>query len=478
MKLEDALIGIAARTNDKTTDCASTLKFSAFKADQLTFDVIFHSLMEEFPGFWDGAREYEKSEMHSLDRLFLMLIEQLKQFPKRPEEQSSAIIKILALSAFLEHEDQLWQEVLKTNVQISTTLIDKLKETFVESRVDSKAVLVDSHPSEEMTNLILSEIADKDWRSVEWTLDHLWSRISLRMKQTSGTALFHLAPDALASAIEGVEDFFDITSYIAHTPSHHHLKIAIVSSNWTFKFWALQQSARRAAAGQQTFDAEWEALLVEAAQIPVEWARWMSVMNQYPSRYPEIQPALGRTLSRASASVMEGYLTSLSMDDFSRPAVTQALEAFRNSAPETAKRTLWAMAYKRWQNWALGTTEGSKSLFDVRTSALDFAVVGYFVECANAQERDAFAADLARRAKSIEHDWHPNESPVLTERFKLISSYQLLAHAESVISNQPAWLPSDTLYRPDWEDGSLYRSFKYDWVLPRTVFLIKDQPST
>lgn len=474
MKSVDALIGIAARTIGKTTDCASTLKFSAFKADQLTLDVILNGLSEEFPAFWCGSREYDESKMHSFDCLFLMLIEQLKQFPEKPEEQSSAIIKILALSDFLEHEDQLWPEVLKTNIQINAMLIDKLKETFVESRVDSRAVFANAHLSEEQTNLVLSGIADKDWRSVEWTLDHLWSRIGLRIKQTSGAALFHLAPDTLASAIEGLEDFLDITSYIVHTPSHHHLKIAVASSNWTFKFWALQQSARRAAAGHQAFDVEWEALLAEAAQIPVEWARWMWVMNEFPSRYPEIQRALGRTLSGASVDALEGYFTPLSMNDLSRTAVTQALEAFRSSASETARRTFWVMAFKRWQDWDFGTTEGSKILLRVTTSALDFAVVGYFVECADSQARDAFVEALARRAKLMEHAWHPNESPVLTERFKLISAYQLPAHAGTVISNQKSWLSSDMLYRPDWENGSLYRSFKYDRGLPRSVFLTEE----
>lgn len=474
MKSEDALIGIATRTNGKTTDCASTLKFSAFKTDELTLEAILHGLIEEFPTIWRGPRECDESEVNSFDCLFLMLIEQLKQFPEKPEEQSSAIIKILALSAFLDHKDQLWPEVLKANVQINATLIDKLKETFVESRVDSRTVLMNAHLSEEQINLVLNGIVNKEWRSVEWTLDHLWSRIRLRIQQHSGAALFHLAPDALASAIGGLDDFFDIASYIVRTPSHHHLKIAVASGNWTFKFWALQQSARRAAAGQQAFDVEWEALLVEAAQIPVEWARWMSVMNAFPSRYPQIQSAIGRTLSGASASILQGYLTPLSMDDHSSQAVTQAFEAFRSSAPETARRALWAIAFKRWQDWDFGTTEESKCLFRVARSALDFAVVGYFVECVDSQGRDAFAANLARRAQALEHAWHPSESPLLTERLKLISTYQLLAHAESVISNQSSWLPSDTLYRPGWEDGSLYRSFKYDQGLTSSVFLTEE----
>lgn len=476
MKSKDALIGIAERTSGKTAERASSLNFTAFKADQPTFDAIMHGLMEEFSAFW-RVRGYDESETPSFDCLFLMLIEQLKQFPEKPVEQSSATIKILALSAILEHEDQLWPEVLKTNVQINPALIDKLKETFVESRVDSRAVFADGHLSEEQINHILSEIVDKDWRSVEWTLDHLWSQIRLRIKQTSGAALFHLAPDALASAIEGTEDFFDITSYVVHTPSQHHLEIAISSCNWTFKFWALQQSARRAAAGQKAFDVEWEALLTEAAQNPHEWARWMLVMNEFPSRYPEIQPALGRTLSGASATALEGYLTPLSMNDLSRPAVTQALEAFRSSAIETSRRTFWAMAYRRWQHWDFGTTEGSKSLFHVVTSALDYAVVGYFIEGVDSKARDDFNADLARRSQAMEHVWHPNESPALTERFKLISTYQLLAHSESVISNQSSWLPNSTLYRPAWEDGSLYRSFKYDRDLPKPTFLAEENAS-
>jgi hypothetical protein len=53
----------------------------------------------------------------------------------------------------------------------------------------------------------------------------------------------------------------------------------------------------------------------------------------------------------------------------------------------------------------------------------------------------------------------------MSERFKLISTYQLLAHAEALLAGAPEWLNGSRaipLYKPIWEDGSAYRSLKYD----------------
>lgn len=197
----------------------------------------------------------------------------------------------------------------------------------------------------------------------------------------------------------------------------------------------------------------------------------MWVLNEYPGRYPELQPSMGRALSVAPTHARTTYIATLSMNDLSKPETTLALETFREVANEASRKELWTAAYQRWTAWDFGTTEQSKSLFSVKVSPLDFAVVGYFVECANSDERASIATKLKNRAIELERDWHSDMSPAITERFKLISTYQLLAHAECVLSTQPSWIAGDTLYQPSWEDGSLYRSFKYDWGTPKPTFV-------
>lgn len=474
MNPNNPLIGIAARTNFRAGECAPAFDFTSLTGDDPTFCIIQSALLDKFPALKHKQANYDESAKQSIELAFISLVDQLQHLPQDPAERSSAIIKILALSTLIDHEDQLWPEVLKANILISNELIDALIQAFIESHVDSDSILKTSL-DKRMAKSFKQQLIDRDWQNVEYILEHLWWRIRSRLKASAGVALFHLAPNALRSAIERMNEFFDVISYVFHTPSHHHLENAIAVNNWTFKFWTLQQSARRASAGMQSFSSEWEELLVQASQDPDEWAMWMSALNRYPSRYPQLQPSVGRALGRVPAEALEGYVTVLQMNDHSRSETTQALHAFRTSAPETVRKAFWTIAFNRWRNWDFGTRDDAKILFDVRRCSLDYAVVGYFIECANSCARSAYTAELIQLAWKLEHDWYPGQHSAITDRFKLISAYQVLAHAESVASTQASWLPSSSLYRPPWEDGSLYRSFKFDVDLPRPTFLAEDE---
>jgi hypothetical protein len=98
----------------------------------------------------------------------------------------------------------------------------------------------------------------------------------------------------------------------------------------------------------------------------------------------------------------------------------------------------------------------------VKTSPFDFPVIGYLVECLDSKARAEWIVNLDVRIRAIERSWHSDMSSVVTERFKIISTYQLLAHSEAVAAGKTEWLSNNTLYQPPWEDGSRYRSLKYD----------------
>jgi hypothetical protein len=246
----------------------------------------------------------------------------------------------------------------------------------------------------------------------------------------------------------------------------------IASTNWTFKFWTLYHSARQDAIGSESYPMEWEILLSEAAKVPSEWVRWLAVLNEYPGRYPQLQEALGNTLASASGEALDAYVSSISgVSDFGRTEIATALTVFREKATAAHDRQrLWTAAFERWKKWDFGCTEHSRSLFRVEKSPLDFPVIGYLTECLDSKARAKWIAELQVRALAIERNWHSDVTSVMTERFKIISTYQLIAHSEIVAAGEPKWPWESPLYKPMWENGTLYRSLKYDGTLGPPTF--------
>lgn len=178
-------------------------------------------------------------------------------------------------------------------------------------------------------------------------------------------------------------------------------------------------------------------------------------------------------LARVSASALDIYLQTISMisSDMARGPVAAALTIFRQEAPIEKRRELWKLAFKKWEEWNFGRTDKLDALFNICNSVLDYAIVGYLVECLDATGRSKLVASLRLRAATLEAAWYPDISKAMTERFTIASIYQPLAIAELVSTTGTDWLVRDTVFTPPWEDGSLYRSLRYDTDFGRPTFL-------
>lgn len=138
------------------------------------------------------------------------------------------------------------------------------------------------------------------------------------------------------------------------------------------------------------------------------------------------------------------------------------LQQFSIQATLQKRQRLWNAAYRRWLKWDFGRTEHSNHVSGVKHSAFDFPLIGYIVESMDDTTRATWLQGLHQRAASMERNWHPDLAALVSERFELISTYQLLAHADQVIASAKDWLPATPLYCPNWEDRTLYRALKYD----------------
>lgn len=208
MKKQEALHGIAQRAAGKTTQCASTLNYSAFNADHRTISTLLDALVQEFDFVWHGGEDFTAEEANTFDCLFALLANRVRDFQKNTSNKSTEIANIISLAAFLEHDDALWPEILKAVNFIPPSFIDALADVFSSSHVDAKTALRSGHLSEEHSRIVLNEIDRKDWRAVEWTADRLWSGVWQRGIQNSGAALYHLDPARLATEIEKMTALF------------------------------------------------------------------------------------------------------------------------------------------------------------------------------------------------------------------------------------------------------------------------------
>lgn len=471
MKQRDVLTRIADRAAGAQPHEPTSLILSRLEQGADAFNAVSQSLCKEFPFLCSGRENMEDFELEQFDGLFAWLAEQLRTFPKDATNPEQCLTNILALAATLECEAQLWDELAKAVPNVPELLTVTLAKRIKENKADGPGILAGVHYSTSQIQVLLADIASKDWKSVEWVVTHLWMAIWSPAKQHASAALYRFDRRSLESILEGENDFFEIAAYVLHAPVAQSLQLAIASTNWTFKFWTLHHSASQAARGTESYPIEWEILLTEAAKVPDEWTRWLAVLNEYPARYPQLQEALGNTLACASGEVLDAYVSSISgVSDFGRAEVATALTVFREKAAAHDRQRLWTAAFERWERWDFGCTEHSRSLFRVAKSTFDFPVIGYLTECLDSHARAEWIAKLQVRAVAIERNWHSDVTPAMSERFKLFSTYQLIAHSEAVAAGEPKWLWEPPLYIPMWEDGTLYRSLKYDGIIGSDTF--------
>lgn len=467
MKQRTPLFGISERLLECQSLAPTTIIPSSLEVGTDVFNETYRRLSEEFSFQYSDQEEMNDSDIEKFDSLFSWLVEQLRTFPSGATNPKQHLKQMLAVAAFLESDDQLWDELAKATPNVPELLIDNLALIIDEHRADGPKILASAHLEAHQIHSILTDIASKDWQSLAWATDQLETYIWSPIKQHAWAALYRFDHPRLKSTLEAESEFFEIFSYILHAPVTQSLHLAPSSKNWTLKFWALYNSVRAAARGADHYPAEWELLLSEAAKIPEEWVRWLAILNSYPGRYPQLQEPLGNTLASASDEALDAYVLSITIDsDFGRIPIATALTAFRKNASTQSRQRLWTSAFKKWEQWDFGCTRDSGSLFRVATSSFDFPVVGYFIECLDSEARTEKIRELQARAAANERNWHPDITPAITERYKLISIYQPLTHSGVVGADEPGWLWDPTaLYRPAWEDGSLYRSLKYDELL-------------
>jgi hypothetical protein len=276
----------------------------------------------------------------------------------------------------------------------------------------------------------------------------------------------------LAEALDGVKNSLAVAEVVYGQPAKLGLHFARSCNSPALRFWAMFRSL-----GEHPLEASksltdgWQILLEQTMGDVDEWRQWMKVLVSSPGRFPSLQPALGQALCRASAAAIESYFGSMDLgigSTHGREAVAACLEVVRLTAPALQRQKIWQIAYERWRQWGFGSNGSFEPTYPWK-SPVDFAVVGYFVECCSHRERAAEVARLTRSAESVKRNWFSSQPAQNGQWFRQISAFQPLAHAMSVVDDGRPWLQTDNLYEAPWDDGTRYTAIQYPGFDPSTL---------
>jgi hypothetical protein len=197
-------------------------------------------------------------------------------------------------------------------------------------------------------------------------------------------------------------------------------------------------------------------LLSKVANDEPRWEQWMQAFNRYPQRYPAVQPSLGRALALGSDRAIEAYVNSIALSPTSlvgprlpngRGPVADCLRAFRAAAPIERRQALWGLAYQRWTKWDFGNAESTHGLTDIVGCELDYALVGYAVECMTKGEVDEARTSIFEEFVNLPKVWHESAVAFRTAMNRLFYYFQPYCHA-SMSPSAVDWLMEGRYYTP------------------------------
>jgi hypothetical protein len=283
--------------------------------------------------------------------------------------------------------------------------------------------------------------------------------------QQATLALSRLDWPRLVRLADRGESWLQCHFLMAHLSLADALRLATASRNGYARFTALERVTYREVRDLLApEEAALRNLLIVLAKDVADWSNWLLMCNRYPVRYPHIQVALGKALARSEPSSLQAYVNSISLgtsDRDIRENVTRCLSTFRTKAQSVSRLALWRAAFERWNTWNFAI-EKETMLSSICRSALDFGVMGWLVEGAHnlpLNDLEQFARD---ELCELDMEWHASISSAVSSFYRIMSRYQVLAHAERCLKEDVAWLPGPSFYLPSAASDAYLRR-RYDW---------------
>lgn len=445
-----ALLGVVSSGADKLQ-----LQFDQEQAAE-----IYKVLEREF-GFvsharMTGARTLADGDQKKLASCIRWIIRQLGDWRDVNDPQRHKLVTLFLLTGLLDRNGCLWGAVSPSPV--NPALAEALAKMISGATVTFTARLSGPIPiwEQEVINELANADAGEDWV----VLTDRWHACENAffpnpILNEIAKSLYILDSKRLLLAVENLHSTPLAMSIADALSGEQRLSLAHLSNNAHLRFACAYRTVAaypRPKVLDQPQQKQLTGLLLKIATEPQLWAAWMQVFNRYPARYPAFQKPLGSALACCKEAALAKYVESIdlfplrSIPDVSRTLVADCLREFTNAAAPEQRKLLWTLAYERWRTWRFRFADPDSYLFGVNWSQIDFAVIGFAVECLDQNGRNNSIQEIRNKLGRVPTTWFPSESHFISEWNRLCSELQPYVHAGMATQTGGDWLVEDKIY--------------------------------
>jgi hypothetical protein len=379
------------------------------------------------------------------------LIGTLSNWCQADDPMRGRLVAIIALAAMLDENGALWL-LMPDKIKQNQELCEEIQHILgrlqfrVEAVSFSRSPIVDKERVEEFA----TAEAEQNWPALRCFAEKVpWRFHSNAILDQSVRLLNRFFPDYLVHVGRAVSQIGIGMQMVTAISVGDALKLATHCKSNTLQFAAV---CRLFAVHDRVhaLDAVQEdalvSLLVEVATDAPRWAAWMQAFAAHPYQTSQMQPAIGLCLAASGEAALRAYIDAIYLQSswLGRDEVKACLSAFANSAPLRRRQAAWKLAFARWSDWNFNERDGHSAPTEITLSNIDFAIVGYAVECLTLEERETHIAGCLDIVERAEHVWHKSQLDFMHYIYRTLSRSQPFLHARDCGTDRDNWLWNKT----------------------------------
>lgn len=467
--LSDILLSAAIAEGDVAAP-TSLLEHLASQADPVVavanadgYSAAFEELQKDCPSFWDLLRQTPDISPAGIEQLASIMRWAFQEIRDGAFKDPAVFPAILIVAGLAAPRGVFWT-ALNAASPPSPGFIKRLEALVRITQVGfGSKVGVSIHEQEAVEAMEAAE-QQQDWATIalRWpAFENILCMSGILDHGVQG--LGALDPDALLRAVKGVSRFLTAVVIVRALPTADCLAL---SDNPYVQFAVAHLAGSRGSSATLADDALTK-LLVRVAIDQDRWSAWMRAFNRFPSRYPGLQVGLGQALAQAPTAAIDAYVEAVELggtrDDPGRLAVTEALRAFHAGAPIDQRRHLWTKAFETWESWDFGRDVKDRDLSELGFTSLDYAVVGYALECLGGDGLQAAIDQACAIVAGVDGGWYSDLTAHHQAWRRAVSKLQPIVHARNTTTTGEDWLPGKTFALPFDPEKNPYAAIKSGW---------------
>ncbi len=424
---------------------------------------LFDAFDQDF-GFIRSAKtpknQFSEEDRNRAASLLRWLIAELQRWSKAADPHGGKLAALFVVSQRCDSGGSLWR-VIPDAIGTNLDLVHDLKAMIsrIGFTITSKGGARPSIWENEAVERLQLVEANREWGNLSeaWRpFEQMFQPVPLHTQAVR--CLYRCGVTHLVEASSGVKQTAVAASLAIALPAEERLQFAVKCENPYIEFCCLHQTLSDLRTPDHALSIPEERLVVDllckAASDYSKWSGWMQAFNAYPQRNPGFQTALGTALATVSDAAVKAYIVSImlyprnSQTDESRKLVGVCLRTFHSKASLARRKSLWSLAHARWTDWAFNRSDPGHYLFEINWSELDYAIVGYALECLGAEDRWSAVQSAFDDLMALENRWHKSISDITSEWYRILSTFQPYGHAETVLDSCEDWLSEAHHYWP------------------------------